>query len=66
MSDTLSPTPPVECLSTVGRESPERSNRSPEAMIAAVHRDSSATESPRQKTAINNAATCSSATAPAT
>ena len=40
--------------------------RSPEAMIAAVHRDSSATERPRQKTAIKKAATCSSAIVPAT
>ncbi len=28
--ETLSPTPPVECLSTVGRDSPERSMTSPE------------------------------------
>jgi len=35
-------------------------------MIAFVHRDSSATDKPRQKTAINKAATCSSATAPST
>ncbi len=34
----LSPTPPVECLSAVGRDSEEKSMRSPEAIIAAVQR----------------------------
>ena len=34
----LSPTPPVECLSLVGRESPEKSSRSPERIIASAHR----------------------------
>ncbi len=51
-SETLSPTPPVECLSTVGRPSPDRSSRSPLATIAAVHRDSSAGRMPRHTTAI--------------
>ena len=37
----LSPTPPVECLSTVGRSTPDRSSRSPEAIIARVQRASS-------------------------
>src|SRR5699024_9682852 len=32
----LSPTPPVECLSEVGRDSDEKSIRSPEAIIACV------------------------------
>ena len=41
MSETLSPTPPVECLSTVGRPTPDRSSRSPEAIIAAVQARSS-------------------------
>src|SRR3546814_2911716 len=36
----LSPTPPVECLSAVGRDSEEKSIRSPEAIIAWVHRRS--------------------------
>src|SRR5262249_15860869 len=40
-SDTLSPTPPVECLSTVGRPIPDRSSRRPLATIAAPHRLSS-------------------------
>ena len=34
----LSPTPPVECLSLVGRDSPEKSSRSPERIIASAHR----------------------------
>lgn len=34
----LSPTPPVECLSAVGRDREENSMRSPEAIIAAVQR----------------------------
>ena len=34
----LSPTPPVECLSAVGRDSAEKSIRSPDAIIAAVQR----------------------------
>ncbi len=60
----LSPTPPVECLSVVGRVTPDRSRRSPEATIAAVHRDSSDAVSPRSSTAIASAAICSSATTP--
>ena len=36
----LSPTPPVECLSAVGRDSEEKSIRSPDAIIASVHRRS--------------------------
>ncbi len=43
---TLSPTPPVECLSTVGRGTADRSRRSPEAIIAAVQVRSSAPSSP--------------------
>ena len=34
----LSPTPPVECLSAVGRPRDAKSIRSPEAIIAAVQR----------------------------
>ncbi len=63
-SETLSPTPPVECLSTVGRPTPDRSRRSPLATIAAVQRVSSAGSMPRHTTAIRKAAICSSATAP--
>ena len=38
----LSPTPPVECLSAVGRDTEDRSSRSPLAIIAAVQRALSA------------------------
>ena len=41
-----SPTPPVECLSTVGPASAERSSRSPESTIAAVSASASARENP--------------------
>ena len=60
----LSPTPPVECLSVVGRDTEERSSRSPEAIIAAVQRASSPGVRPRSSTAIASAAICSSATTP--
>ena len=60
----LSPTPPVECLSTVGRGIPDRSRRSPEAIIAAVQREISARLMPRSRMAMASADICSSATAP--
>ena len=60
----LSPTPPVECLSVVGRLSPEKSIRSPEAIIAAVQREISSRSMPLSRIAIASAAICSSATAP--
>ena len=56
----LSPTPPVECLSAVGRDSPEKSSRSPVAIMAAVQRSSSPGVRPRKKTAIDSADICSS------
>ncbi len=59
----LSPTPPVECLSTVGRSPPSR-NRSPESSIAPVQRAVSAASIPRRKIAMASAAICSSATTP--
>ncbi len=62
----LSPTPPVECLSVVGRSRVEKSIRSPEAIIAAVQRASSAGVIPLSRIAIARAAICSSATAPRT
>ena len=46
ISDTLSPTPPVECLSTVGRPTPDRSSRSPDSIMAAVQVRSSAASRP--------------------
>src|SRR6266702_3583055 len=42
ISDTLSPTPPVECLSTVGAGTAPRSSRRPDATIAPVQARSSA------------------------
>jgi hypothetical protein len=60
----LSPTPPVECLSTVGRPTLDRSRRSPLAIMAAVHRAISAAVMPRSRIAMANAAICSSATTP--
>jgi hypothetical protein len=60
----LSPTPPVECLSTVGRDTAERSSRSPLAIIAAVHRAISAGVMPRRRIAMASADICSSATSP--
>ena len=65
-SDTLSPTPPVECLSTVGRPTPLRSSRSPDAIMAAVQARSSAGPRPRKKMAMSSADICSSATSPRT
>ena len=62
MSEILSPTPPVECLSTVGRERPCRSSRSPEAIIRSVHVRSSWGPIPLRKMAISSDDICSSAT----
>ena len=45
-SDTLSPTPPVECLSTDGRVRPARSRRSPDAIISPVQDRSSGPSRP--------------------
>ena len=66
ISEILSPTPPVECLSTVRRERRDRSRRSPEAIITSVQRASSRGSSPWKKMAMSSADTCSSATAPLT
>ena len=63
-SETLSPTPPVECLSTVGLPTPERSAREPVAIICWVHRASSSGSRPRKRMAMSSAAACSSATRP--
>ena len=57
----LSPTPPVECLSTVGLERLEKSSRSPELIMARVQRSSSRRLSPRNITAMARVAICSSA-----
>lgn len=60
----LSPTPPVECLSAVGRGSEEKSMRSPLAIIAAVQRAISDRSMPLSRIAIASADICSSATSP--
>ncbi len=55
-SDALSPTPPVECLSTTLRPSGERSIVSPLRTIASVSACVSAGVIPRNHTAMQNAA----------
>lgn len=60
----LSPTPPVECLSVVGRESASKFIRSPEAIIAAVQRAISVRFIPLSRIAMARADICSSATSP--
>ena len=60
----LSPTPPVECLSAVGRDSEEKSIRSPEAIMASVQWLISRRVIPFSRIAIASADICSSATAP--
>ena len=55
-SDTLSPTPPVECLSTRGVAHPSKASRDPEASIASVSAASSWRSSPRNTTAMSRAA----------
>ena len=60
----LSPTPPVECLSAVGRPTSVKSMRSPDSIIAVVHRVISAGVMPRRRMAIRSADICSSATTP--
>ena len=60
----LSPTPPVECLSAVGREREEKSIRSPEAIIAPVQREISLRFMPLRRIAIASDDICSSATSP--
>src|SRR5438132_1055245 len=53
----LSPTPPVECLSAVGRDSLPKSIRSPDAIIAAVQRAISRRFIPFSRIAIASADT---------
>ncbi|CAB4758585.1 unannotated protein [freshwater metagenome] len=60
----LSPTPPVECLSTVGRDNADQFIRSPLLIIASVQREISRDSIPLSKIAISKADICSSATAP--
>ena len=60
----LSPTPPVECLSAVGRESEEKSIRSPLSIMACVQRAISRRLIPLSRIAMAREDICSSATAP--
>ena len=52
---TLSPTPPVECLSTLRPGRSERSRTSPECSMACVQPASSTGLKPRKKMAISSA-----------
>jgi hypothetical protein len=56
MRVTLSPTPPVECLSTFTPSMPLRSSTSPLRTIAMVRANVSARVMPRMQTAISHAA----------
>ncbi len=58
----LSPTPPVECLSVVGFDRPEKSRRVPVATMARVMSRTSSRLMPLRKIAIVMADICSSAT----
>jgi len=55
-SETLSPTPPVECLSTLTPGRSERSSTWPERSMASVRAAVSASSMPRKKTAMQKAA----------
>src|SRR5436305_564697 len=59
-SDTLSPTPPVECLSQRRGTSAPRSQRSPESRMARVSARVSSGSRPRMAAAIRKAASCPS------
>ena len=54
--EVLSPTPPVLCLSTVGRSSSGHCSVAPLSTIASVRASVSASVIPRQQTAISHAA----------
>ena len=56
----LSPTPPVECLSTAALPSRAGENFSPESRMARVRARVSSSESPRSQAAISQAESCSS------
>jgi len=55
-SETLSPTPPVECLSTFTPGTPERSATTPERIIVSVRQEVSSGVMPRRKMAMSRAA----------
>ncbi len=56
-SVALSPTPPVECLSTTGRPTADMSSRSPESHHRREQRVGLGVAQPLHTTAIRNAAT---------
>src|SRR5271163_449488 len=66
ISETLSPTPPVECLSRIGpgRLSSRQSRLAPERVMARVSATRSSSVIPRKKTAMAKAAAWPSVTAP--
>ena len=55
ISEVLSPTPPVLCLSIFGPGTPERSTTVPECSIASVRAAVSAASIPRQRIAMSRA-----------
>jgi len=60
----LSPTPPVECLSTFTPGTEARFTLSPESRMPRVRARVSSTSMPRQQMAMRRAALCSSGTVP--
>ena len=63
---TLSPTPPVECLSILRPGTEGKPSTSPESRIASVSVAVSSASIPRQQTAIRNAPSCASLSDPST
>ena len=61
---TVSPTPPVECLSTSGPKSAASAHRSPDSSIARVNSRVSSESRPRIAAAIRKAARCTSVQLP--
>ena len=61
----LSPTPPVECLSTFTPGTADRSRRAPESRMARVSARVSRVSIPRRQMAMSRAALCSGGTVPA-
>jgi hypothetical protein len=59
-SETLSPTPPVECLSQTRATSPARFQRSPDSSMARVSARVSSGSRPRMAAAMRKAASCPS------
>ncbi len=55
ISDVLSPTPPVLCLSTLTPGMADRSTRTPDCTMASVSQVVSSGDMPRSQTAISQA-----------